>query len=102
MLVCSSCSKDCFPGNHHAFYSAQHLFCSCVPLTSGFRTDGDRDAVTVLTRPNTITIRGPGGVDTIIPVPQCIQEVDQGHTVGFGADLAEDHPVRAAVAAAAD
>jgi hypothetical protein len=28
-----------------------------------------------------------------IKVPKTIQEVDNGHTVGFGADLADDHPV---------
>lgn len=61
---------------------------------AGFRTDGDRDAVTVLSRPNTITIPQPNGrPSVVIKVPESIQEVDNGHTVGFGADLAEDHPV---------
>jgi hypothetical protein len=69
-------------------------------VLAGFRTDSDRDSVTaVLTKPNTIP--QPNGLPpVVIKVPQSIHEIDSAHTVGFGAELAEDHPVSAGWSAA--
>lgn len=44
---------------------------------------------------STISLPQAVGVTTrkVIKVPKTIYDVDSGRTVGFGADLADDHPV---------
>lgn len=78
---------------------------------AGFRSNTDGDSRTaVLTKAPTLaptptrtltssTVAAPKTAKVVVApgirVPRTIEEVDNGHTVGFGADLADDHPVSA-------
>ena len=53
---------------------------------AGYRTDGNAAAAPM---PTAV----PQADTEVIRVPNSIHDVDNGKILGFGADLAEDHPV---------
>lgn len=66
-------------------------YCSCCSLHSGYRSNGEQPTVTAPSEQQQAAIRGAGA--SIVAVPKSIRDVDNGKILGFGADLAEDHPV---------
>jgi hypothetical protein len=64
-----------------------------VWLLAGYRSD--LDSPTVTTPLSQAAATQPADGTTVIRVPRSIHDVDNGKILGFGADLAEDHPVGA-------
>lgn len=64
-----------------------------VWLLAGYRSDSD--GLTVTTSLPQAAAAQPADGTAVIRVPRSIHDVDNGKILGFGADLAEDHPVGA-------
>lgn len=61
-----------------------------MAFSPGFKSDGRSDSAAAQTQ--VMQQAGADKAGTIV-IPKSIHDVDNGKILGFGADLAEDHPV---------
>lgn len=76
-----------------SFGSGTDCLLCCFSHPPGYRSEGDGQTVTA---PSTQQAnKADAAAASIVAVPRSIHDVDNGKILGFGADLAEDHPVGA-------
>lgn len=92
---------------HRGSDSKDAAAAAALVVATGFRSNGG--SASVLTAPPSVVLSPPVTAQPAqqvkkithkhtddVKVPLTINDVDNGRTVGFGADLADDHPVRLA------